>query len=243
MATLHAFFIEGIQLEKGDSFEISSKEYSEIFHQLYKVFRAKVGMKFHLLNNEGDQYLAVITEITNREIFITIESTQIFSRPPQKKLWLPIIKPATAEIIVRMCTEIGITEFQFFEGEYSNEIYANKLLSSNQFRRFSLISQEAAEQSEKVFLPDIITDLASFEDIPLSKDTLVMIERNKNTKLISPETLYSCSYLLLGPEGGFSEEEKKHLLSNEITTISFLDTILKVETAAAIGAGMMCLKQ
>lgn len=243
MSTIHSFFIPSLSLTVGESSSITKKANPDVFHQIHTVFRAKKGMCIYILDNIGKRYYTEIREVTNKEVVITTHSLESKSLPTLKKLWLPIAKPSTLEVIVKMCTEIGITHYQLYESSYSNLKYINKLLSSNQVRRLNIIIQEAAEQSEKFFLPAMEEKVLDIRSIPLANTVLALIERSADTQpQHNKKTYLDCTDLLIGPEGGFSEEEKTYLLSNEIATVSFPEVILKVETAAVIGAGMMCLQ-
>ncbi len=237
MATIHSFFIPEIALKESSHILIEKNNQEEIFYQLSTVFRAKKGMHLYVLDNLGSRALCEIQSIEKKSMQLFVLSISNKEKPLPKTLWLPVAKPATIELIIRMCTEVGITEYRLFRSNHSNEKYENKLLSQNQLRRFRQIAQEAAEQSEHFYLPEISSDIVPLDSIQLSNKTLVMIERMENT-ILTPSVLTS---LLIGPEGGFSQQEKERFASNNVTTLSFNSTVLKVETAAVIGSAHMCL--
>ncbi len=92
---------------------------------------------------------------------------------------------------------------------------------------------EAAEQCERLSIPALhrLTTLAEkIQAWPEEVPVCAAIER-ENTPLLatSPEN----TTFLIGPEGGFSEEERKALLNNEkIRPVSLGPNILRAETAA-----------
>jgi 16S rRNA (uracil1498-N3)-methyltransferase len=133
--------------------------------------------------------------------------------------------------------------------------------------RLLRIVTEAAEQSERAVLPQIVTghNLTKFLEtqvqLPEKKQIYAAVERlgeskekneeirNKNSDnaldgafgFFEKADVSKGVMVLVGPEGGFSEAEKE-LISAQCKGFSLGKRILRMETAAIVALGIFALK-
>ena len=165
----------------------------------------------------------VITEPRN-DIHITI-ATAI----PKGKRW---------QMLVEKCTELGVDRLipmlskrSVVKGEGNAE----------RWRRWAI---EAAKQCRRAYIPEIL------EPVEL-ENVLAMAQRDNDLPLVAdPEGEPPRTYLdaikssgrvmvLVGPEGGFSEEEAVSFKNADVHGISLSLFILRVETAAATACALI----
>ena len=103
--------------------------------------------------------------------------------------------------------------------------------------RYGKIIKEACEQSRRQVLPEM-GNYINVKDIKLDDDTIGFIayENNNNYKSFNENLTLSDNYnkiaIVVGPEGGFSDDEVKYLVSQGFKNISLGKRILRSETAS-----------
>ncbi|SYV97669.1 RsmE family RNA methyltransferase [Mycoplasmopsis edwardii] len=128
--------------------------------------------------------------------------------------------------------ELGATKIIPVITDYTNgELYKfNKF--EKKLERFNTIIQNAAEQSFRNIIPEL-APLTKFKDVIKLPITNKIIAHEKQDlsqpieKDINQETLF-----LIGPEGGFSDNEINLAIENNVKCVSLGKRILRAETAA-----------
>ncbi|MBL6737245.1 MAG: RNA methyltransferase, partial [Litoricola sp.] len=92
----------------------------------------------------------------------------------------------------------------------------------------------ACEQSDNHWLPQLL-EPTRFSDLRLTGQTIVA---HPATTTATVDPLES-SLLLIGPEGGFSDEEVQTLLKKQVKPMSLGPRILRAETAAIVGLTLL----
>lgn len=200
----------------------------KIFHYLANVLRKKINDSIIVVNGKDGEFLSEIIFMSNKYLNIkVIEKTKEFQKQPFLGLiFAPIGK---IDLLLKSATELGTTDFYPINTEYTNKnnLKLNKIDGN-------II--EAVEQSERLDLPVI-------HRIEKLKDLLKKLDNEKSIILFCEErtgerTLKSINfkdkniYALVGPEGGFSEQEKSIIRSfKNVVSVSLGSNILRTETA------------
>lgn len=232
------------EIKTGDNFEINDAE-PKILHQLKKVFRCRPEDEIILINgkNKRGKYRSFrfkITEILPKTLKLVLQEVNTMTSPFENSMIMAIClpnKPAKLEDILMRCTELGASGFALIRSEYSN------LNHKLRIDRLEKIVEEAVEQSEQGSLPtiEIFDSIKSF----LSKtenQSYVAFERSEKSPLLTELKLFGDVNLIVGPEGGFSENENELFKSYDVKKFSLGKTILRNETAAILTAGIVSLK-
>lgn len=148
--------------------------------------------------------------------------------------------------IIRQLTEIGIHRWQPFIADRSISRPNNKK-SLAQTTRWKKIAHEAVKQCRRS-RPPIISSSVSFSDaLDCSKDyTVKLILWEKATEPLAhrlprkPLADNQRVLLMLGPEGGFTEDEIEAAKTKGLAAVSLGPRILRAETAA-LTAGVLVL--
>ena len=109
------------------------------------------------------------------------------------------------------------------------------------FDRWRRIAVEAAKQSRRAGVMEIgeLTDVAA---LPLEgSDALVLSTRDGGRPLTATTPIATRRLLLVGPEGGWTDEELASLVERGAREVSLTKTVLRVETAAVLAAGVALL--
>lgn len=148
----------------------------------------------------------------------------------------PVKNNDRMEWFVEKATEIGVHEISFIYCDYSERKAINT-------QRLIKKAKSAIKQSGRYYLPKI-NDLDKFNHwIEYNKaDGMFAAHPDENNNLLLNQVaITKNSYILLiGPEGGFSEEEIHTMEQENYRFISLGRNVLRTETAGIVGCQMLC---
>ncbi len=202
-------------------------------HYLSNVLRLAPGAAVALFNGEHGEWLARIGALRRGRAALAVERQLRPQRatPELALVFAPLKRDAT-DLLVRQATELGATALIPVTTTHTNTGRVNE-------ERMAAISREAAEQCERLDLPNIapLTTLAALLDTwSIHRPLAAAIERSRPTALASQ----AARALLTGPEGGFAAPELEALRrASFITPIHLGPLILRAETAAVAGLTLL----
>lgn len=213
---------------------------SELLHQMNNVLRIKPGLKEEIsfIDGSGKVYTADLQELSKTEASFEIISTEESTRELscQYCFYIPIIKPEAFAFMVRKLVELGAQKLVPVVFERSQKQYIEAI--KKQRPRLEKIIQEATEQCEGAVFAEL-AETISLAEIEASADINIFAnERLSSPRAQSPEPgalkdLQRKSLsLLIGPEGGFTDEEVNELEIKGFEATSLGPRLLKAETAA-----------
>lgn len=213
---------------KGEKVEIEGEE----FNHLKNVLRMSVGDELLVSLNDEFEYICEIEKIEKNRAVCKINGKQECEGNPKKNIVIfqAITKGAKFEFIVQKATEIGISKIVPFVSEF---VVAK--VSENKRDRLMSIALNACKQCERTIVPEIapVTDLdgviSQFKDFDL---VLFANERANAGKKIKDFDKYQNIAIIVGSEGGFSQQEKEKLEATSAVTISLGKRIYRCETAS-----------
>lgn len=231
------FFISK-SVTKNAVVQISGKD----AHHIINVLRLKESDWLILSDGKGKSYKARIKSLRPKlvEAQILNEIEHHFASP-SPHLAFAVIKHDRTEYIMQKAVELGCANIlPFFSSrtipKYKNNIGARKLM------RWQKIAMEAAKQSGLTVKPEVNSPL-SFEELCHSfgkYDKVLLFWEGENEKDLRSQVsdLKAQTLIVIGPEGGFSQEEISAAKKNGAVTVSLGTQILRVETAALITLGI-----
>jgi len=232
---MRRFFIEPAVLQK----PVVAIEGSEVRH-IKDVLRLKPGDKIRFFDGEGFEYQAIIQRfLDNRiEIRITRKFPGTHESPVQIAVAQALLKEKKMDRLLRHLCELGITQWIPFISERSVPKPGEKRLSVRA-ERWNKIVKESCKQCQRSKLPDIIRTL-TFEgvlDYGRSCDLKIVFYENASAtlkSLMAPDSPSSSQtiLLILGPEGGFSDQEIENARTAGCVVAGLGSRILRAETAA-----------
>ena len=195
-------------------------------HYISKVMRIKEGESFSLFNDSGE-WEAKINEIKKRIVnFIIIKKLK--NSENNSEIWLAFtpIKLNYLNFMIQKATELGVTKFIPILSERT-------MVRDLNSERLNKVIIEASEQSNRIKLPKL-EKLVKFKDfIKLYKDTDIIFGdlNSSNDQIKINKDSPVC--ILIGPEGDFSENERKEILDlKNVKSLKINKNILRAETAA-----------
>ncbi len=232
MPRFHCFHPENISDQAGELSLVPEES-----HHLVRVLRASGGDEVCLLN--GDGILAEGVLISANPCSALVRVSQVLKRRPEfprLKLAVGMPKGRTVDKVVRQATELGVSEICFFKCERS-EVPKKLLQSTEKLNKWKRIAIEACKQSQNPFLPKLHVGGTLFEWLESLDLSNVHFIGHPQSKVGVPgfrelskgqETVW----LLVGPEGGFTDRELESVLNHDgFQAVNLGTTILRVETA------------
>ena len=214
---------------------------TNIHRHAIQVLRLKINENIILFNNNGGEFLACLTLAEKRKSAVSIISFDDTNResPLHTTLALAMIKSDKMDFAIQKAVEMGVNCIQpIYTHRSVINIKANRL--DKKMTHWQGIINGACEQSGRTVLPTIHlpTSLELWLQEPFSSIRLAMLPGEyPHISSLSPPLEKQVS-LIVGPEGGFTEQEVELLISSNITGIQFGPRILRAETAAIAGISL-----
>ena len=222
---------------------------------LTQVMRRGVSDDVLVFNGRDGEWRAVIAEVSKRGCRLELaEQVRPQALGPDLDLIVAVVKRGRLETIVEKAAELGARRVRLMVSRYTNADHAR-------LPRLQAIAVEAAEQTGRLDVPEIVEaqklgklldgwdasrrlmfcdEGATGEPLPLAGRGWGGGETPTSAELTPPPPAPSPQggggepwAILIGPEGGFSAEERERLRSLPfVTPVSLGPRILRADTAA-----------
>ncbi len=222
MAAPKRFFVEKI----AEEVRLEGEE----FRHARNVLRLGVGDEVTLLDGSGKEYAAIVARAERNALLLHVAGEKPADREPRADVYLLIgaLKGDKTELVVQKATELGANRIGVFFSRYSSAYP-----SENKLERLRRVAREAAKQCLRARVPEVeyFGDLASaLNSAENYKNKLFACEFLERSEQTSDTGGSYC--LVVGSEGGFSEEEFALARSCGFAGVSLGKRILRAETAA-----------
>ncbi|MDC0253004.1 16S rRNA (uracil(1498)-N(3))-methyltransferase [Chloroflexi bacterium] len=215
-------------------------EYIEISdnksHKISSVLRMKKGEKINIFDGKGNSQIMEIEELSKdkislRRIYSIVKKQK---KQPEIILAISLVKLSRFEIAVEKTSELGVSKIIPLITENTNDIFV-KRINDNRLDRMKNISISASEQCGNDFISEIKSPLTLEQIMSLNDEDTGLVLFYENLKEIKNNSIdikkFKKIIVLIGPEGGFSDEEFQNL-QNKSIVLSLGEHILRTETAA-----------
>ena len=209
---------------------------------LLKVLRLTEGSEIHLFNgipvkNDYGYYRATISSSGKKATITTKQFVIANNQSPLKITLLQgISKGDHMDTTIQKAVELGVTEIipVICERTVVN-LKADRL--EKKMRHWNSIATSACEQSGRNQLL-IIQQPVKFSDIQLNNGNGFILQPESPNTLLDYKQIESAS-LLIGPEGGFSDNEINLSVDKGFNAVKFGPRILRTETAAIAAVSIL----
>ena len=221
MSNIRLFFPKSL------SINLTAKLDKSQSHYVNKVMRVTENEVFSLFNNTGE-WEAKILDISKSIVEFNI-TKHLRQQESTKELWLAFspIKSNYFNFMIQKATELGVTRFLPI-------IFDRTVVRKVNKERLEKIVIEAAEQSNRINIPDIEEPQSLKDFLNTKKINLIFTDLNSDNKKLNLNKLQeNQTCIIIGPEGDFSESERDQILSfKRVQSIKINENILRSETAA-----------
>lgn len=253
---MHRFFVEKAAVGAAQ-IEITSQE--DVGH-ISRVLRLTPGDRILVSDGEGWDYLCVLEEVSKQVVTARIEDKQKNATEPSLEivLYQGVPKGGKLDVTVQKCIELGVS--RIVPVFMKRSVVSDKGHFGKKAERLRAIAQAAAKQSGRGVIPSI-GDAMDFRGMAeeLSGYSLVLFpyENEEGTTMKDALTearrsgLFSAKTqqtgeerpkiaVVIGPEGGFADEEAEALKQlPACRCVSLGKRILRTETAGMAALAMI----
>ncbi|MBQ9158246.1 MAG: 16S rRNA (uracil(1498)-N(3))-methyltransferase [Erysipelotrichaceae bacterium] len=207
-------------LSTGDEINLDK----DILYHLVKVLRKDSSYTFRIVDQSGSIFHAslsgkdtcLIKEKLDEDNELSCDITCILS----------LIKSDKLELCIQKLVELGVKRIVLYDARRS----VMKIKDEKKLQRLSKIALEAAEQSHRNIVPQVLMPIGikQMKDY-MSEKNYICYESERNIADIPSSS--SITYII-GPEGGFEDKEYEQICALGFESISLGKRILRAETAA-----------
>jgi 16S rRNA (uracil1498-N3)-methyltransferase len=203
-------------------------------HYLKNVVKYTTNDTLLCFDNQTGEYICQITDLAKKKttIQVTEKVKNLYICPDIWLLFAPLKKDKT-DFVIEKATELGCRKIIPTITKYT-------ITSNVKTSRYIAQSIEAAEQCRRTDIPEI-TEAMNIKELLQNWDvqrTLFFMDEtleSKNFLQTLKENPTEKSAILVGPEGGFSEQEFEYFIKQEYKLITLGKMIYKAPNAVVAG--------
>ncbi len=212
----------------------------DTYKHLKNALRIRLGEELMFVDENKIQYETKVLDINNNYICAEIIKNYPSTRFIEHALYLAqsVLKTDAMNYAVQKATELGI------KGIYpimTDNSVIKKSVAAQKIPHMQKIAYEAAKQCERPDIPPIF-DVVDFDTVINNSEfrhIFCFVERESALSLkqaIAQSKIKKENKILLiiGPEGGFSENEFKKMDEHAIKKVTLGNLILRADTAATV---------
>jgi 16S rRNA (uracil1498-N3)-methyltransferase len=224
---LHRFYVSGLHDKNGpkpleNTFWLNDER---LINQWQRVLRFRPGQQLVLFDGIEHERLYKITEMDENGARLELV-TDLVRQVPKKEIYLlwALLKKDKNDWVLQKCTELGVSHFL--------PIIADRSVRTGfSTERAEKIVIEASEQCGRSDIPKVREPIhvqSALEQLA-GKIQLFVCEQGEDS---GDTSALEAAGLLIGPEGGWSENEKNSFQRHDLAHLSLHDFTLRAETAA-----------
>ena len=206
--------------------------------QIARVLRLAPGDEIVVLDDTGVEYEVVLTEVDAKGVFGKVVDQRPTLGEPRRRivLYQALLKSDRFELVLQKCTELGLSAFAPFVSDRT----VVRESARGRVDRWRRIVTEAAEQSRRGRIPTILDPVTLQEAVEGPSGIAIMPwedERDGGLRTTINQALAEDDgapdlAIIVGPEGGFAEDEVGFAREHGVRVVSLGRRILRAETAA-----------
>ncbi|MDD6646874.1 MAG: RsmE family RNA methyltransferase [Firmicutes bacterium] len=217
----------------------------EDLHHMVKVLRLSAGDEIDVSDSSQWEYRCEILSVDADSAVARIVDKQKFTAEPDVKVTLfqGIPKQGKMEVIVQKCVELGVESI--VPVFMARTVVVDKGNFGKKIQRWQKVSDEAVKQCRRGIIPQVQEPVRTAEAIKQFDrfDLVLFPYENEDGRTIKDE-LRNCGApgnvaVIIGPEGGFSDEEAGAIVNAGGRSVSLGKTTLRTETAGMAAIAMI----
>jgi 16S rRNA (uracil1498-N3)-methyltransferase len=204
-------------------------------HHLARVLRCQRGDAVTLFNGEGGEFASVIENISKKAVTVTAGKFNAREAESQLNLCLAqgIARGEKMDYIIQKAVELGVKQIVPLLTERSTVKLTGER-RDKRWQHWQSIIISACEQSGRNRLPELLPVHSLLEWLPLVKADQGFVLAPLSARKLQDYKLNASArvILLVGPEGGLSDQEISWAQAQQFSALNLGPRILRTETAA-----------
>ncbi|MDL2236128.1 16S rRNA (uracil(1498)-N(3))-methyltransferase [Christensenellaceae bacterium OttesenSCG-928-L17] len=225
---MERFFVQPAQIQENEAW-ITGDDVAHIT----RVLRCRVNDMLVLVDGAGMEYTARIVEISKQSVRLALVEQRACEGETACRvtLYQALPKAGKMETIVQKCVELGVFAIQPVQSErcvVRPDDFEKKRV------RYQRVAHEAAKQSRRGIVPELLP-LQPLAECAFSAYDTALIAYEEESERMLKDALRGGKFqniaLIVGPEGGFTQEEVANVARRGAVPVSLGKRILRTETA------------
>ena len=192
--------------------------------------------------DDGISFLGVITAVSTNTV--TVSAKEILRETHESDVRISLLqglaKGEKMELIIQKAVEIGVAEIFPLAMDHS-VVVLDRSKAGKKTERWQKIAEAAAKQSKRDMIPDVHEVMKLSQVLQEEKWDLLVIAYESENRISLKEVLQAHKNaksigVIIGPEGGLSNEEVKAAQEAGGIAVSLGRRILRTETAGLVAA-------
>lgn len=202
-------------------------------HYLTRVLRLSKGATVILFNGDGKDYPAEIVETRSQRVLVRIMDEQVAGNESPLKITLvqAVCRGERMDYALQKATELGVFCIQPLITRRV-EVRLDASRQSKRMTHWQNVVISACEQSGRACIPGVRTPLSLPEWVTVAGQSPgLILDPLSDNKLSGVSAAGNSIAILIGPEGGFTDDEMELARQHGITAVSLGPRVLRTETA------------
>ena len=211
-------------------------------HHIIDVLRMVPGDRLQVVADDGISFVGEITAINTSAATVAAQEILRETHEPDVQISLlqGLAKGEKMELIIQKAVEIGIADVFPVAMDHS-VVVLDRSKTEKKTQRWQKIAEAAAKQSKRDVIPAVHEVMTLTQVLQTKKWDLLLIAYESENKTSLKETLQAHKDaksigVIIGPEGGLSNEEVKVAQEARGIAVSLGRRILRTETAGLVAA-------
>ncbi|WP_455200463.1 16S rRNA (uracil(1498)-N(3))-methyltransferase [Kaarinaea lacus] len=210
-----------------------------------RVLRLKQHDQIIVFNGQGGEYTGVIEAIDKRSVKIVLQDYHqpLTESPLHISLLQGISRSERMDYTLQKSVELGVSELYPVTTQHIS-IHLDETRARKKHAHWQGVVNSACEQSGRNLVPRV-HELTSLQDCveqisTVAEQTMLVLDHRANTTMNSVNiTENKHITIVVGPEGGLSDDEREWLVGKGFIGVSMGPRVLRTETAALAAIAVM----
>jgi len=205
------------------------------YRHLFRARRQKVGDRMRAVDGRGRARWAQVVRIDRLAGYLELAEEAPRNEP---EIWLELFvvppKPQRLMWLVEKSTEIGVSAIRLIHSRRGPRSYGAGTLE-----RLRRVASAAVMQSHRSLVPEIsgVHDWQELAALTARSETCWTLDPEADALTTTETSSPAC--LLVGPEGGWEEAERREMEVMGCQSLALGPRILRTETAAVVGSTLL----
>jgi 16S rRNA (uracil1498-N3)-methyltransferase len=206
----------------------------DVVHQVLRVLKLRVGEVVTVLDGQGMERDVELVQVDKKEVAGMVIAERKNEAEPEREvvLYAAILKRENFEWAVQKAVECGASNI-------IPMVTQRTIKKDVKRERLQEIAKEAAELAGRGRIPEVSEPIDFDEALNMAKGEKYFLDAGGST--FDTKRAASSVSLFIGPEGGWTDEERANAKRAGLTTMSLGPRVLRGETACAIAVYLMTI--
>lgn len=210
-------------------------------HHAATVRRFRPGEELDLGDGAGTVAHCVVEEATKGRLAAKVLSIATMAAPtPPVTVVQALPKAERSELAIELATEAGADAFVAWQAQRCVARWESAAKVDKGLRRWGAVARSAARQSRRAYIPTVDGVRSTAELAGRIDGLTVVLHESATVALADLDVARADSVtLIVGPEGGITDEEIAALTGAGAVAVRLGPTVLRTSTAAAVALGAL----